>query len=630
MLDKFKKFLHSNSVGKKGRISILIVFDAVLIVSSVFIVFYVLQNEAPNSFILISKWLIPSLIFIGLPFYIFSKQYQSLTRYVGVKSFYAIASRNGILLLIIAIISDFVGLPRPSKSSWILIWITLSILSTIFRFAARDILMNIDNLPSSETKKVVIFGSGSAALQLAASLKVSGNYKIICFVDDVPAMWGRTIWDIPIKSRKFLNEKSKFDEILLAKPSLNKIQVRDIVEESKKIGVNILQIPSIEDISNGKTTIDSLKPIPIEELLGRELITTELEGIKPLINDNSICVTGGGGSIGRELCKQIIKLKPNKLVILEINEPSLYETHQLLLEKEIRGIEIIPILGSAENFLLLKDVFNKFKVKIVFHAAAYKHVPIVECNPISGIYNNVFSTKNVCKACVDSSVKQMILISTDKAVRPENIMGASKRLAEMIIQGFSEEEKEKRLNDPKYQMKLFSMVRFGNVLASSGSVVPLFKKQISNGGPITLTHRDIVRYFMTISEATQLVLNSATMAKGGDVFLLDMGEPIKISSLAEQMIKLSGLTIKNDKNPKGDIEIIEIGLRPGEKLFEELLIDAEAKPTIHPLIFKGMEKSILPRKLWEKLNTLNHYLDANNAEMSLNILSELVPDWKRI
>ena len=278
MVERLKNFLHSRFIGKKGELSILILLDALLIISSVLIVFYVLQNEAPNSFILISKWLIPSLLFIGLPFYIFSRQYQSLTRYVGVKSFYALASRNGILLLIIAIISDFIGLPRPSKSSWILIWITLSLLSTIFRFAARDILMNMDNLPSSETKKVVIFGSGSAAVQLAASLKVSGNYKIICFVDDVPAMWERTIWDIPIKSRRFLNEKSKFDEILLAKPSLNKVQIRDIVEESKKIGVNILQIPSIEDISCGKATIDSLKPIPIEELLGRELITSRTRG----------------------------------------------------------------------------------------------------------------------------------------------------------------------------------------------------------------------------------------------------------------------------------------------------------------------------------------------------------------
>ena len=630
MVERLKKILHSKFIGKKGRLSFLILFDALLIICSVLIVFYVLQNEAPNSLILIFKWLIPSLIFVGLPFYIFSNQYQSLTRYVGVKSFYALASRNGILLLIIALISEFIGLPRPSKSSWLLIWITLSILSAIFRFAARDILMNIDNLPSNKTKKVVIFGSGSAAVQLAASLKVSGNYKIICFVDDVPAIWGRTIWDIPIRSRRFLNDKSKFDEILLAKPSLTKEQIRELVEESKKIGVNILQIPSIEELTSGKTSIVSLKPIPIEELLGREIITTELDSIQPHIESNSICVTGGGGSIGAELCKQIIKLKPKKLIILDSNEPALYKTHQFFLENNNKEIEIIPILGSAKNLILMKNVFNKYKVKIVFHAAAYKHVPIVEHNPISGIYNNVFSTETVCKACIDSDVRQMVLISTDKAVRPENIMGASKRLAEMIIQDYAEQEKIKKIKDPNYAIKLFSMVRFGNVLASSGSVVPLFKKQISNGGPITLTHKDIVRYFMTITEAVQLVLNSATMAEGGDVFLLDMGEPIKISSLAEQMIKLSGLTIKNDENPRGDIEIVETGLRPGEKLFEELLINAEAKPTSHPLIFKGIEKTMQSSELWKNLKNMRKYLIENDVENSLIMLSKLVPEWKRV
>ncbi len=629
MINKLKKILHSKFVGKKGRLSILISLDTLLIISSVFFVFYVLQNEAPSSLILISKWLIPSLIFLGLPLYIFSNQYRSLTRYVGAKSFYALASRNGILLLLISIISDLIGLPRPSKSSWILIWITLSLLSAIFRFAARDILMNLDNLPNSKTKRVAIYGSGSAAVQLAASLKVSGKYKIICFFDDVPAMWGRTIWDIPINSIKTLSEKAQFDEILLAKPTLSKEKIREIVKESKKSGANILQIPSIEDITNGKTSIDALKPIQIEELLGRELITTNLDSIKPLLENNSICVTGGGGSIGTELCKQIVKLKPNKIVVFERNEPALYKTHLALKDELIKDIEIIPILGSAQNFLLLKNIFEKFKVKIVFHAAAYKHVPIVELNPIAGIYNNVFATRSVCEACLNSEVEQMILISTDKAVRPENVMGASKRLAELIIQGFAEEEKGKKLKNPNYKMKLFSMVRFGNVLASSGSVVPLFKKQISNGGPITLTHKDIVRYFMTIAEAAQLVLNSATMAKGGDVFLLDMGEPIKISSLAEQMIKLSGLSIKNEKNPKGDIEIVETGLRPGEKLFEELLIDGEARPTKHPLIFKGIEKSISPEKLWKKLDILESNVKSNNSNKSLEILSELVTEWKR-
>ena len=630
MLGSLRKILHSSPIGKKGRLSILIFLDALLIIFSVLIVFFVLQKEVSSSFILILKWLIPSLIFIGLPFYLFSNQYQSLTRYVGAKSFYALASRNGTLLIIIAIISELIGLPRPSKSTWLLIWITLTLLSAIFRFSARDILINIENQPKYNVKKVVIFGSGSAGVQLAASLKVNKQYKVVCFVDDVPNMWGRTIWDIPIKSRGFLNEKSKFDEILLAKPSLTKQEIRGIVEDSKKIGISILQIPSIEDLTSGIQTIDSLRPVPIEELLGRDLITAKLDNIKPHIEGKSICVTGGGGSIGTELCRQILKLKPKKLIIFENNEPSLYAIHQELSEKVHEKVDIYPVLGSAQNLSLLQNVFKKNNVSIVFHAAAYKHVPIVEKNPISGILNNVFSTKVVCDAALNSSIKQIILVSTDKAVRPENIMGASKRLAEMIIQGFAEEERLKKIKNPNYDMKLFSMVRFGNVLASSGSVVPLFKKQIANGGPITLTHKDIVRYFMTITEAVNLVLNSATMAEGGDVFLLDMGEPIKIYSLAEQMIKLSGLTIKSPNNPKGDIEIIETGLRPGEKLFEELLLNAKAQPSSHPLIFKGIEDYIPKNILLEKLKTLYIHLNNDDIKKSLETLSELVPEWKRL
>ena len=296
------------------------------------------------------------------------------------------------------------------------------------------------------------------------------------------------------------------------------------------------------------------------------------------------------------------------------------------------GIELILLsaLGSVFDYLFLKNILKKYDVRLLFHAAAYKHVPIVENNEISGIKNNVFATKTVCDAAISSNLEQVVLISTDKAVRPENIMGASKRLAEMIVQGYAEKEDEKKIRDPNYKIKLFSMVRFGNVLASSGSVVPLFKKQIANGGPITLTHKDIVRYFMTITEAVQLVLNSVSMAEGGDVFLLDMGEPMKISSLAEQMIKLSGQTIKNQENPNGDIEIIETGLRPGEKLFEELLINAEAEPTSHPLIFRGIENSIPYSKLLKNLETLKIYLEENNKEESLNMLSKLVPEWKRV
>ncbi|KGG02877.1 UDP-N-acetylglucosamine 4,6-dehydratase [Prochlorococcus marinus str. MIT 9321] len=628
-MKKIRKLLHSKKIGKKGRLFILIFLDAILIISSVLIVFFVLQNESIYPLIYISKWLIPSLIFLGLPFYLFSNQYQSLTRYVGAKSFYALASRNGILLILIAFISEILGLPRPSKSSWILIWITLSLLSTLFRFAARDLLINFDNANLQNSKRVAIYGSGSAAVQLVAALKVSGRNKIVCFIEDIPALWGRTIWDIPIKSEKFLEGISNIEQILLAKPSMSQSKRRSIIKLAKNKNISVMQIPSLDDLTTGKAKIDSLEPISIEDLLGRDSIKIDISTIKPNIQNKSICVTGGGGSIGFELCNQIISLNPKYLIIIDNNEPSLYQTNQELKNKVPKDTTIVPVLGSAKNYLLLKETFETYKVNIIFHAAAYKHVPIVENNPMTGIENNVFATKTVCEAAVNTNIEQVILISTDKAVRPENIMGASKRLSELIIQGYAEEEKKKSSNDPYYPMTLFSMVRFGNVLASSGSVVPLFKKQILNGGPVTLTHKDIVRYFMTISEATQLVLISSSMAQGGDVFLLDMGEPVKIILLAEQMIKLSGLKVKNNSNPNGDIEIIETGLRPGEKLFEELLINAEAKKTNHPLIFRAVENSWPFKELINELKFMKKNLDINEKSKVLMSLSKLVPEWNK-
>ena len=388
-------------------------------------------------------------------------------------------------------------------------------------------------------------------------------------------------------------------------------------------------MPSIEDIVNGQMKIDSLKPISIESLLGRDEINVNLEYVKPIIQDSSICVTGAGGSIGSELCIQILKLKPNKLILFEQSEINLYKILEDLKESlnQSKHTELIPILGSANNSKLLEKVLDINKVKTIFHTAAYKHVPLVEKNPISGVFNNVITTLTICKIALKTKTKQVILVSTDKAVRPNNVMGASKRLAEIIFQAFASEELKLKLKNKHHIPTLFSIVRFGNVLASSGSVVPLFKKQINNGGPITLTHKDIIRYFMTIKEAVQLILITTTMSEGGDVFLLDMGEPVKILTLAEQMIKLSGLTIKNANNPNGDIEILETGLRPGEKLFEELLIDAEAIKTDHPLIYRANENHIEYEILIKKLKILEQNIIENNLKEVLKILSILVPEW---
>ena len=625
IISRIKKLLHGKRVGKRGRIILLMTMDAILISISVAIVFFILRNETLYPIIPVSKWLIPTIIVIGLPLYIISDQYKSLTRYVGGKSFFLLALRNGILLLLISFFSNFFGLPRPSNSSWLLIWFTLSTLTTITRLLARNVLVNFEK-SKLNFKRIAIYGSGTEAIQLAAALKISKNHEIICFLDDVKALHNRTIWDLPIKSIDYINNIN-IDEIYLAKPSLNKEKIRKIYLKAQNKNIGISEIPSIEEITTGKIKIDSLKPISIESLLGRDEIHVNLKYVKSFIENRSICVTGAGGSIGSELCEQIIRLKPKKLILFEQSELNLYKLLEKLKENLPNKSRIIPILGSVNKESLLEKVFKNEEVEVIFHTAAYKHVPLVENNPISGIENNVLTTFTLCKVAIKTKARQVILVSTDKAVRPSNVMGASKRLAEIIFQAFASFESNLIKESKSYIPTLFSIVRFGNVLASSGSVVPLFKKQIDNGGPVTLTHRDIVRYFMTIKEAVRLILITTTITEGGDVFLLDMGEPVKIFSLAEQMIKLSGLTIKNEENLEGDIEIIETGLRPGEKLFEELLIDAKAIVTDHPLIYRANENFIEYEELIKKLNQLEKNLKQHNLKEVLKNLSILVPEW---
>tara|TARA_B100000941_G_scaffold255900_1_gene204860 strand:+ start:1 stop:1071 length:1071 start_codon:yes stop_codon:yes gene_type:complete len=346
------------------------------------------------------------------------------------------------------------------------------------------------------------------------------------------------------------------------------------------------------------------------------------------IKNKIILITGGGGSIGSELCRQIIQHIPKKIVILEISEENLYKINEELLQLNIYKIKIVSILGSSSNFKLVNKTIKDNNIDIIFHAAAYKHVPLVELNPIEGIKNNIFSTVAVCEASAKNHIEKLILISTDKSVRPTNIMGASKRVAELVVQAYAEIESAKFKKDITYKETLFSMVRFGNVLGSSGSVVLKFKEQIKSGGPITLTDPNIIRYFMTIKEAAQLVIQSSVLSEGGDIFLLDMGDPVKIYDLAKQMINLSGLSIKNKNNIDGDIEIISSGLRPGEKLYEELLIDAEAEKTEHPLIFRAKENFLIMEEIIPKLENLKKNIDKRNKTQTLKILNELVKEWE--
>lgn len=596
---------------------ILRINDILLISFSFFFTKSILYPLINESFIKTS-WFLSFSIFFGSIIYSISGQYKGITKYIGSGTLYPLSMRNLIIYLLVYLIALITNKESPVWQFWFLNWSSATILIFFSRIIIRDVFFRF-YYSKSKKNKVIIYGAGEAGAQLAASLKLTNSYLVSAFIDDSANLQNRELDGIPIYlPEKICTFQGKVDHILLAIPSLCRNDRKKIVEKIQKFDIPILQIPSLDEITSGQAKINSIRKIKIEELLGRDPIHPNPKLLEGGINGENICITGAGGSIGSELCRQIILLNPKTLVILDNSESNLYKIEQELNSYQNKKINIVSVLGDACNSLLIENIFKKYSINTVFHSAAYKHVPLVEYNPIAGLKNNVISTKVICESSERLSIKNMVLISTDKAVRATNVMGASKRLAEMIVQSFSQ----------KNSKTCFSMVRFGNVLGSSGSVVPLFKKQIAAGGPITITHPEIIRYFMTIKESAQLVIQSTELAKGGDVFLLDMGEPIKIVDLAKQMILLSGLTIKDKKNPDGDIEIIYTGLRPGEKLFEELLINSEAEKTFHPLIFRANEECVPKEYLIEKLNLLERKLTLENKKEVLGILLDLVPEWK--
>jgi len=597
---------------------LLIAADALLLPLAVWLSFWLrLAHPFHPSFTAAGWWLLPAIWLIGLPLYAFSGQYKGLTRYVGSRALYQLALRNGLLVLMLVACGWLLRLPMPPRSSWLLLWLLLTGFTGAVRFGLRDVLLSLQSKPRQALTRVAIYGAGAAGVQLAAALRLANSHSVELFVDDDPALWHRSINGVSIAPPQILQRRSEgLDQVLLAIPSLTRSRRRQIVDALQESGIPVLQIPSMEEITSGRARIDALRPIQVEELLGRDPVSPDPQLLGPGITGASVCVTGAGGSIGSELCRQILALKPRRLVLLERSEPSLYAIHQELSGLLPVDVEVVPVLGSAAYAPLVERCFKEHGVEVVFHAAAYKHVPLVEANPLAGLANNVLSTRVVCDAARRCGARQLVLISTDKAVRPTNVMGASKRLAELVVQA-----------QPPGPTR-FAMVRFGNVLGSSGSVVPLFRRQIAAGGPITLTHPEIIRYFMTIPEAAQLVLQAAVLAEGGDVLLLDMGEPVRIKALAEQMVRLSGLSPKVGSNPNGDIEIVCTGLRPGEKLYEELLIDAESEPTSHPLIFRAEERALQPEQLWPQLDALEDAIHQQDGPAALAVLTALVPEWQ--
>ncbi len=477
---------------------------------------------------------------------------------------------------------------------------------------------------SRKSVNVIVYGAGSAGAQLVDSLRSHRKFRPVALVDDDSSLHGKRVKGVdvyPPDTIRTLMEKRKADRVLLAMPSVSRKRRKRILSWLADEHIRVQTIPGMQDILSGRASVTDVLDIEVTDILGREPVTPDTDLLQSSILGKTVLVTGAGGSIGSELCRQILMLKPTCIVLLEISEPALYMINKELASlrrRESLDVDVVALLGSVHHEERLREIIRNFKVQTIYHAAAYKHVPIVEHNLFEGIHNNIFGTLHTARAAAAAGVEKFVLISTDKAVHPTNVMGATKRSAELVLQAMQ----------TKYTDTTFCMVRFGNVLESSGSVVPLFREQIKAGGPVTVTHRDIIRYFMTIPEAAQLVIQASSLARGGDVFVLDMGEPVKILDLAQRMISLMGLTVVTDDNPDGDIRIEYIGLRPAEKLYEELLIGTNVHGTAHPRILKAEEEMMNFDTLDGLLSELRRSSEALDYEEARALLRSIVREYE--
>ncbi len=523
-----------------------------------------------------------------IPIFVKFGLYRAIFRYTGQAALLAtaraVAVYGGILFAVL-LWQQWSGVPRSLGILQPLIFFLLVGASRAF---ARFWLASLDHPSGAGERKFLIFGAGTAGAQTASAMGVSGQFALVGFVDDDATKVGRSVNGVPIyapdQMQKLIADREVTD-LLLALPSASRSRRKDIIESLHSLPVHIRTLPDWADLASGKVTVQDFKELDIEDLLGRDPVPPNPGLLSRNLTGKVVLVTGAGGSIGSELCRQIVTERPSHLLLLDHNEFGLYTIHQelkKLCEDERLSVHLEPLLGSVGQPDRLQALCRTWRPDTVYHAAAYKHVPLVESNPVQGIENNVFGTLHMARAAMLHGVKTFVLVSTDKAVRPTNVMGASKRMAELVLQALAAESSG----------TCFSMVRFGNVLGSSGSVVPLFRKQLAQGGPLTVTHSEVTRYFMTIPEAAQLVLQAAAMADSGEVFVLDMGEPVKIVNLARRMVELSGLRVRDEACPDGDISITVTGLRPGEKLFEELLIGGNPSATEHPRILKANEDAL--------------------------------------
>jgi len=554
--------------------------------------------------------------------------YSSVVRYIELSVIFILA-RAIFFAFALGLISKFLYIyllsyfiPRSSDSlisfeGWLVGFITFSFLIITSRLTANFYLS--DRLSE---KRVVIYGAGDAGIQLASALRVSKEMQPIAFIDSDSSLHGTYLGGIKVLHPKKLERfalRGKVDEVLIAMPSASKLTLRSLLKEIENYSVKVRILPGLAELAEGKVLVSELKEVDISDLLGRK----EAEANQDLINKNIaqkvVLITGAGGSIGSEISRQVAR-KASKVILLDANEYALYsiknEIENLLPETELHAV-----LGSVTNKKRITEICKAFAVDTVYHAAAYKHVPLVEENPFEAVFNNIIGTQACVQAAIDAEVETFVLISTDKAVRPTNIMGATKRFSEMILQSLAAKE------DIAKRTRI-TMVRFGNVLGSSGSAIPLFQQQISDGGPLTVTDPEVVRYFMTIPEAAELVIQAGAMGQGGDLFVLDMGEPVQILELAKRLISLSGKEVKNEENPEGDIEIIFTGLRPGEKLFEELLIGDDVRDTQHRQIFKANEEYISWKEVEEYLIEIKEASSSSDHIKLRNIFQQTVSGFK--
>ena len=569
-------------------------------------------------------WVILTSICLSLPLLSIFGLYQTVYRHVGWQVLLRISQVIAIYSLFFILIFTVFGRDGIPRTIGIIQPILLLLGITGTRLLAQYFLGHEQTPKKEKTSlpKALIYGAGSLGKRLEIALKGNNRVRIVGFLDDDKNLQGNTLNGLRIydpEQLENLTPKLAINSVLMALPKLDTRQRQEKLRAILKSSVNVRTLPSFADLAEGTLSFSTLKNVDIEDLLGRDTVPPDQNLLQLNIRNKIVLVTGAGGSIGGELCRQILALQPQILLLFDQSEYSLYAIHDELVDSaSAHSIKLIPLIGSVLDEARVDRILQIWSPDTIFHAAAYKHVPLVEQNPLEGLKTNILGTDLLVRMSLKNRIKSLVLVSTDKAVRPTNVMGASKRVAEMLLQAYSEQSHE----------CILTMVRFGNVLGSSGSVIPKFRKQIENGGPVTLTHRQITRYFMTISEASQLVIQAAAMAKGGEVFVLDMGEPVRIYDLAERMIELSGHKVRSQNNPDGDIEIETIGLRPGEKLYEELLIGETKISTSHPRICKLHEDYLKLDDLKRSLAQLKVAILKNDVSRSRQIISELVPEYK--